>query len=397
MSEKESTQLVTAEAETHSRGGDKVRNSWSISMSTLRVNIAHCRDEVQRVFPQAFLFCLKLNITRQEFAAQVTKVGRKKYGEDFNFTDNYVYKFVNGTYVNEKDARLDMSEKHFNALQTWLREKRADRAEAIENQDFIIMPTTKRIFSAVDIARESRRPVFLVGPSQIGKTCALQYKGDQDNHGLSPYIRLNAASGINGMLQCAARAVGQSPGSNKPELMRGLLGAFTPEMVPIWDEFHLLMHTYRVESFHACAEVMRELYDRVGMGMVLSVTNFGFDKMEKDRMADLQQMFRRAPRRVQLPPGPTLADVRMMCEHFALELPAVGTTVKVKGIIEKPYEIFRQLAKEEGLTAIVERLRCGRKLAQKEGCDIEWQHVVHAHLVIKSDATAPGPGWEGWE
>ena len=80
-----------------------------------------------------------------------------------------------------------------------------------------------------------------------------------------------------------------------------------------------------------------------------------------------------------------------------LDLPdkAMVVTVRVGGqaVAERPYELLKQIGREEGLKSICERLRYGQKFANKAGEKLTWDHVVRAHLTIKKNAM-PDNDWD---
>jgi hypothetical protein len=59
-------------------------------------------------------------------------------------------------------------------------------------------------------------------------------------------------------------------------------------------------------------------------------------------------------------------------------------------IVESPYEIIRQVAKEEALLAITERIRYAKKLARKGGKPVDWSYFVRAHLYIQKESEQEG-------
>ena len=62
-------------------------------------------------------------------------------------------------------------------------------------------------------------------------------------------------------------------------------------------------------------------------------------------------------------------------------------------IVEEPYKILSQLAVEQGLKAIIERLRYAMKLGADTESELTWDHFVRAHLMIARSAQAPKHGW----
>jgi DNA transposition AAA+ family ATPase len=156
------------------------------------------------------------------------------------------------------------------------------------------------------------------------------------------------------------------------------------------------MYTYRKESFFACLEVLRELYDASGCGMVFCGTELLF-KNVKDNRGELEQFFRRGVHKVVLPDQPLKADVEAIAKSVGLELPARAFTVNVtvggRQMSDQPYEMVRQVGKSEGLKAITERIRYGQKLAAKADAEFAWEHVIKAHFII-NQANTPVSDWE---
>jgi hypothetical protein len=114
------------------------------------------------------------------------------------------------------------------------------------------------------------------------------------------------------------------------------------------------------------------------------------DDVKAASQKELQQLWRRGVHKVPLPLMPTKGDLACILKHNGLEFPEAALAVSVgtgRGeIIEKPYEVLRQLAKRDGLKAITERLRYGRKLAARKGRPLDWQFFLDAHLRIAKQA-----------
>jgi hypothetical protein len=89
---------------------------------------------------------------------------------------------------------------------------------------------------------------------------------------------------------------------------------------------------------------------------------------------------------------PTKADLGAIFDKWGLDFPKQDMTAEVQGMVEKPYDVVRQLAKNQGLKAITERLRYGRKLSQRKSTKLGWQHFIEAHLMIASSAEE-NKGW----
>lgn len=363
--------------------GDTVRASWPFSMHQIRTNISHCSPEGRDALVAAFLWCTDAAhpVSKPEFARRV------------GFNDITVWKIYAGKYIDPGSGRqYDVPPKLVEQIRHFLD---LERERFLGGKaEFVRTPTAKRIWHGCDIARESRTPVFIWGPSQIGKTTALEHYAHANNHGRTVYCRIKAASGLGGMVRRIAEHVGVSPKSNTANLTDYIKGALTEDMVLILDEVHLLMYTYRRASFFACMEVIREMYDEAHCGLVLCGTRLLQDSM-KDR--EMEQLLKRGVHRISLPPAPTKADVSSILAASGLEFPdrAMETPVQIgrQSITEKPYDIVRQLAKHDGLKAITERVRYAKKMAARAGAPLAWTHFVEAHLTIAGESI-DRDGWD---
>jgi hypothetical protein len=88
---------------------------------------------------------------------------------------------------------------------------------------------------------------------------------------------------------------------------------------------------------------------------------------------------------------PTKGDLAAILKHHGLEFPAARLEVTVGGITERPYEILRQQARDNGLKVITERLRYAHKLADRSNAKtMTWDHFVEAHLLISKQSVQEG-------
>lgn len=371
--------------------GDQVRASWPFSLHDVRTNIAQYSQAAQDALVSAFLWCIDSRhpMPKPEFARRI------------GYSDNLVYKLYTGKYMHPGTGeKMDVPSKLVKAISEFL-ELEKERFQGGQTQ-FVLTPTARKFITGCDLARESQSPVFITGPSHIGKTWAAEYYTASNNHGRTAYARMQAASGLGGMVRRIATCVGVSDNANTAALVDRIKRALSPNMVLILDEVHLLTYTYRRESFFACLEVLREIYDEVQCGIVFSHTDLLLAKMREARNGELDQLFRRGVHRITLPSMPTKEDLTLIFTHHGLEFPAKELEVTVYahdgrgkkiGISDHPYEVVRQLARQSGLKSITERLRYGQKLANKAQTKLAWDHFIDAHVRIAKQAQ-PTPEWE---
>jgi DNA transposition AAA+ family ATPase len=366
--------------------GNNVRASWNFSLHDVRVNLAHCNHEAKETLVSCFLWSIdpKHPVSRPEFAQAI--------GAD----PSTIYRIYSGKYINPTSReRLEAPAKLVQAAKVWLaRQRKAYTPQS----DFILTPTAERIFRACRLGQESKSVVFLWGRSHIGKTWALEKFAGDNNHGRTIYVRMKAASGLGGMVRRINERCGNSDKCNTADAVDRIKAALSPDMLIIIDEVHLLQYTYRLSSFFACLEVIREIHDEVGCGMVLCGTQLLLDKMRGGTHGEMEQLLRRGVHKVQLPDLPTRADLAAILDHHGMEFPAkkdtVNVTVDGQHIQEQPYELLRQLAKVEGLKAICERLRYAERIAGKSRKQASMAHFIEADVRIKANRFADLNDWE---
>lgn len=367
--------------ETQPNVGSQVRASWNMSLDQINENIHSYDPHLQQVLKSAFLWCIdaKHPVSKPEFAR---RIGR---------SDNFVYKIYTGKYVNartgdpiEPGSGLADSIRQFLELE----KERQDSGP----REFVMTPTARRIWTHCDLARESQTPAWIIGPSQAGKTWALDAYQDARNHGRTVKVRMQAASGLFGMVRRIASACGVSDRSNTPDLIGRIKKALSKDTLLIIDEMHELTFTYRAGSFFACTEVIREIYDEVQCGMILCGTYLLDSKVNEHRQAELEQLVKRGVHRLKLG-CPTTKDVASILDHHGLAFPSrdqrdaavlVDSAGHRQTHEDRPYELLRQTVKRDGLKAITERIRYASKLANKRHQDLEWKHFIEAHLIIQS-------------
>jgi hypothetical protein len=127
--------------------------------------------------------------------------------------------------------------------------------------------------------------------------------------------------------------------------------------------------------------------------MVLGGTRLLAAKVAAGQHGEMEQVVRRGVHKLVLPAMPTRGDLEAIFERAGLEFPDRREEVQAGAVRERPYEVVRQLAKQEGLKSICERLRYAAMLAGKDGRELSWEHFVRAHLTILS-GQQPEPDWD---
>ncbi len=372
--------------------GDTVRASWPFSLDAIRANIAYMSPAAKEALVWAFTWCID----------PMHPIRLEDFCDRIGYARNTIWKIYTGKYTHpdsKPDDRklLDAPEKLLKNIRDFRRIE--TQRQKLGRVGFVVTPTVKRIFEACDVARKSQTPVFLYGASQIGKTEALRQYCIENNHGRSVLVELEAVNGLRGLLQAVAAKVGVSPNANTPDLIERLKKAVTPDMLVALDEVHLLANVYRKGSFFACMETVRRIFvDHCKCGLVLTFTLLGYGAAEKEKARELEQIFRRGVHRYNLGDRPTTKDVAAIVKAWSLEMPAKHDEITIRlshgEVKDYPFQRLGELAKGEGLKAIVERLRSTAEVAADKGETITWEHFVFVDALIRKNALTPSHGWE---
>lgn len=365
--------------------GDTIRASWKFSLDAIRPNIAHMTPEAKELLVWAFTWCIDSN----------HPIHFREFAERLGVHHLTLYKIFSGTYTHPKTGvRLDLSDELIKNLRSF-RRLELSRAK-MGAQDFVRTPTARRIYWAIEQARKSGRPVMIFGGSQIGKTEACRQNAIEFNHGKTIFVELEAVSGLRGMLQAIAVKLGISPETNTPDLIKRIKKALTRDMVLILDEVHLLANVYRRGSFFACMEEIRRIWDHCRCGLVMTFTELGYEQTAEARKRELMQVFRRSVFKVNLGSAPTVPDIQAITDSYDLAWDDRREAIQVaKDITDTPIKALKQLAEEEGLTAIVERIRLAHELAADDGrTSITWRDFMRAHFSVVQQAAKPATGWD---
>lgn len=373
--------------------GNTVRASWPFSLDNVRANIAYMSPEAKELLVWAFTWCLD----------PAHPISLDEFCERVGYAKNTVWKIYSGKYTHpestpELKKMMDAPEKLLKAIRDF--RKIEVQRQKLGRVGFVVTPTVKRVYQACDLARKSQTPVMLYGASQIGKTEALRQYCIDNNHGRSVLVELEAVNGLRGLLQSVAAKVGISPKANTPDLIERIKKAVTRDMLIVLDEVHLLANVYRTASFFACMETIRRIFvDHCRCGLVLCFTLLGYTTTEKEKAAALEQIFRRGVHRINLGDRPTVQDIVAITRAWHLEMPGKHEvhTVKLPSGGELREELFKrigQISKDDGLKAVVERLRSAGEYAADKGEDLTWDHFVIVDATITKNAAQPKHGWE---
>ena len=231
---------------------------------------------------------------------------------------------------------------------------------------FIETSVWRRIDAACTSALNDQMPVFIYGPSQIGKTTCLLEFARRHNHGTSKYVRMPAACTFAFFVQSVARAcfIPTSRQTRINDMRERIAHAIDSKNLLIVDEFHQALVTVGPLAATQIMEFIREIYDRTGCGIVLSATNVGETELERGERAGIyDQLRRRGMVKLVLPPKAGAADLRKIAASFDLPPPE-----------GKYLEAVQSMLALSGTGMYIKYLQAAHSLASRRGKPLSWEH-----------------------
>lgn len=267
-------------------------------------------------------------------------------------------------------ALLDGTYRHdVNGMLARLREQK-DRLAGVlvarEDVDLYHIPTklSERVWVACDAAKAAHLIINVCGKIQIGKSTAVRmYK--QRFPETTVLMRMPTKPTVASVLQELAEVlrVPRSAKSNAA-LQRALRGKLGPQHLLIVDEAHLALD--RQQGADAL-DMVRELYDRCGCGVVLVFTDIGARKFCNGPFSgQLAQLDKRGEWEV-LPGEPCAADVQAIWRGFGLPDPDSRVQAAIGA-----------MCRAACFGTYVHRLKWAAAQARRQGVPLTWDLFVQA-------------------
>ena len=258
------------------------------------------------------------------------------------------------------------------AIQTY-RELWNDR-RTVQASGFIETSISKDVWRICRNALKYNVIGLVSGPSQVGKTHALEEYQRRNNHGKTKYLRMPASAGVQLVMKEFASACHISRDCPFEALRERVLKSIDSNHLVIVDEIHQAFATYQKGARMKVIELIREIYDRTKCGMVLCGTPIFEKEMEEGNLKELlEQMDRRCIFRVNLLGAEKLAarDINAFAEAYKLREPE-GDTI----------ELVREVLRSSGVGMYVKFLQAASELAANEKHGITWKDFTRAHDII---------------
>ncbi len=232
---------------------------------------------------------------------------------------------------------------------------------------FIETSIARKVFTACDFALTRQTPIILTGLSQMGKTTAIHEYARRSDATVR-ILRIPASTSLIGVLAELADTLGIPSSLNILDRRRRILNTLNDRTLLIVDELHeLVVSATRTQARRVC-EVLRELYDRTGCGLVLC----GTDTLETDLLYGpdaglLDQIVQRSVV-MRLPRRLPSEDIAKVTASYGLTTPPSDEAHKILRTIR-----MNQLCLITGMAA---------ETAQKRTIPLTWELWLQTKLAL---------------
>lgn len=271
------------------------RDTINIGLNIFRAGIRRYTEEEQELLEWLWGYTFDvLGNSKSELA--------RKVGYEFPF----IYDVFTGRYDGELDQFCSA-----------IRDLKLKAAAAMPLVRTIVVD---RMLQVLDTARDDSALCVIRGSTGRGKTYTAKYWVRNNNHGRSRYIRVPSACTRRQIvtLLCASCGIGVN-GHKTPELEQRLFKAFSPRNVLVIDEAGHLIPKASSNGTSAI-ELLRDLHDICGCGVVLIFTDVYYKEMIGGRSADYFEQFKgRIALELPLPERILRGEVRDVVTYFCPE------------------------------------------------------------------------------
>ena len=299
--------------------------------------------------------CLTKNISTKDVAELLIQPNGKRYSEDS------VYHALTGTRT---EAQLTNFLDAVEQLEKIEREK-----SLITRVGFIKTNLTKKVWDICDAGRNFGKIMFIIGRSHIGKTTALKEYTNAQSQGSTIYFRAPSNGSATDTVHLLCRELNISVRGSNLDRKNRIYDSLNANSLLIVDEAHAYLTTGITLR---TIELIREIHDRTGCGVVFSATEVFQSEMENgDHKKVLSQLKMRSLIQAKLPDRPNRKNLSDFAAHFGLA-PAKDQALDLQTEIIRDYSLGRWLSMIEGAS----------KIAAKSKQKLEWSHVIQSHAAL---------------
>ncbi|MBX3736714.1 MAG: ATP-binding protein [Candidatus Didemnitutus sp.] len=352
---------------------------WSgtnLAGDIVEIGIKKHKPEFQGDLRWWFRYSLEKKMSQAECAAELG-------------VDGSTYsRVMRGEYKNENNGYLPPPAKMLSRIRVLRNQLRIVTEE--QRKSRVVTLTTKEIHQVCRKAWDDKQIAFIFGNSHVGKTENLLWFRDENNHGATIYVDLQAVSGVQDIYREFARALGLGADGAINKLMPRVHNAIDKSNLVIVDEFHSITHAYQKGSAIRMINALKSIKDRTGCAMVICSTDVGRDEIEKGKDAKLlQQLNRRGVIKLHLPSALRVADVRAVVRASKLDFPDApkGTRKDLWKHLREDnpnfvgLDLCERIAYNHGIKHLFSVIADGKKMADRAERALEWDDVLEAQAI----------------
>ena len=317
------------------------------------------------------------------------KISQADAGRALGVDGSTYSKVFRGVYTNAGGLVLPPPAKMLSRIRV-LREQEKENVEK-RSAGRVMTETVAEIHGVCKKAWADGQIAFVFGESHIGKTEALMWFRDENNHGATIYVDLQGVAGEQDVYRAFARALKISADTPIAKLKPRIFAAIDRTNLVIVDEFHAICYAYQKGGAVRMINALKAIKDKTGCAMVICSTNVGrdeFDEVKGHEAQLLKQLWRRGVIKLQLPDALRVGDVRAFATAYGLpfpEAPETGSdTWKRLGAEHADFPgrvVCEHIAYKHGVKHLVSVFQDGNKIARKKNRELRWSDVESAQKV----------------
>jgi len=293
-------------------------------------------------------------------------------------------KVFRGAYTGSNNIILPPPAKMLSRIRVTRQQERDNAAEL--NKGRVMTPTVDEIWQVCRKAWRDRQIAIIFGESHIGKTEALTWFRDENNHGSTLYVDLQGVGGMQDVFRAFARALKLSPDTPIAKLMPRVYAAIDRTNLVIIDEFHHVTYAYMKGASNKMVNALKSIKDRTGCAMVICATNVARDEFTEGLGKEaklLKQLWRRGVIKSQLPDALPVGDVRAFAQAYGLTFPEAPEkpehdtwkNLRTDHPSFKAIDLLENIAYNHGVLHLVSLLKDGGSLANKRQRELQWKDL----------------------
>jgi len=299
-----------------------------------------------------------------------------------------------GEYKSPVGGVIPPPAKMLSRIRVMRQQERENAAEI--NKGRVMTPTVAEIHLVCRKAWADRQIALIWGESHTGKTEALKWFRDDNNHGSTIYVDLQRCTGVQDVYRAFASALRISPDVPIAKLMPRIFTAIDRTNLVIVDEFHHITYAYQKASSNRMVNALKAIKDFTGCAMVICATNVAREEFTEGvgREAKLlKQLWRRGVIKLQLSDALRVGDVRSFAAAYGLDFPPEPPK-NSKGKIADTWKQLRadapdfaglnvceHIAHDCGVLHLISVFKDAARLASGKSKPVSWQYVDAAQEV----------------